>query len=98
MFSLFSVQHILSIFVHSRANHKLLLYGIYLFIGIRLNFKITSIILYFLFSIYCLDITVPGFKVFAKTSPNARFHFSVSENDRFGLVFAKTGSIYLGNG
>jgi hypothetical protein len=32
--------------------------------------------------------------VFAKTSQNARF--LLSENERFGLVFVKTGSIYLG--
>ncbi len=32
--------------------------------------------------------------VFAKTSQNARFLFS--ENERFGLVFVKTGSINSG--
>ncbi len=32
--------------------------------------------------------------VFAKTSQNARF--LLSENERFGLVFVKTGSINLG--
>jgi hypothetical protein len=32
--------------------------------------------------------------VFAKTSQNARF--LLSENDRFGLVFVKTGSINSG--
>jgi hypothetical protein len=34
--------------------------------------------------------------VFAKTSQNARF--LLSENERFGLVFAKTGSINSGTG
>jgi hypothetical protein len=34
--------------------------------------------------------------VFAKTSQNARF--LLSENDRFGLVFVKTGSINSGTG
>ncbi len=34
--------------------------------------------------------------VFAKTSQNARF--LLSENERFGLVFVKTGSINLGTG
>jgi hypothetical protein len=34
--------------------------------------------------------------VFAKTSP--RRSFSVIENERFGLVFAKTGSINSGTG
>jgi hypothetical protein len=34
--------------------------------------------------------------VFAKTSQNARF--LLSENERFGLVFVKTGSINLGIG
>ncbi len=32
--------------------------------------------------------------VFAKTSQNARF--PISENERFGLVFVKTGSINSG--
>jgi hypothetical protein len=34
--------------------------------------------------------------VFAKTSQNARF--LSSENERFGLVFVKTGSINSGTG
>jgi hypothetical protein len=34
--------------------------------------------------------------VFAKTSQNARF--LLSENERFGLVFVKTGSINSGTG
>ncbi len=34
--------------------------------------------------------------VFAKTSQYARF--LLSENERFGLVFVKTGSINLGKG
>jgi hypothetical protein len=34
--------------------------------------------------------------VFAKTSQNARF--LLSENERFGLVFVKTGSINSGIG
>ncbi len=34
--------------------------------------------------------------VFAKTSQNARF--LLSENERFGLVFVKTGSINSGKG
>jgi len=34
--------------------------------------------------------------VFAKTSQNARF--LLRENERFGLVFVKTGSINLGIG
>ncbi len=34
--------------------------------------------------------------VFAKTSQNARF--LLSENERFGLVFVKTGSIISGTG
>ncbi len=34
--------------------------------------------------------------VFTKTSQNARF--LLSENERFGLVFVKTGSINSGNG
>ncbi len=34
--------------------------------------------------------------VFAKTSKNARF--LLSENERFGLVFVKTGSINSGIG
>jgi hypothetical protein len=34
--------------------------------------------------------------VFAKTSQNARF--LLSENDHFGLVFVKTGSISSGTG
>ncbi len=34
--------------------------------------------------------------VFAKTSQNARF--ILSENERFGLVFVKTGSINSGTG
>jgi hypothetical protein len=42
---------------------------------------------------YC---TVPEFidPVFAKTSPERSF--SMTENERFGLVFAKTGSINSG--
>jgi hypothetical protein len=46
-------------------------------------------------SILC---TVPEIKdpVFAKTSQNARF--LLSENERFGLVFVKTGSINSGTG
>jgi hypothetical protein len=42
--------------------------------------------------------TVPEFidPVFAKTSQNARF--LLSENERFGLVFVKTGSINSGTG
>jgi hypothetical protein len=41
---------------------------------------------------------VPKIKdpVFAKTSQNARF--LLSENERFGLVFVKTGSINSGTG
>jgi hypothetical protein len=41
---------------------------------------------------------VPEIKdpVFAKTSQNARF--LLSENERFGLVFVKTGSINSGTG
>ncbi len=41
---------------------------------------------------------VPEFidPVFAKTSPKRSF--SVIENERFGLVFAKTGSIISGTG
>jgi hypothetical protein len=41
---------------------------------------------------------VPEFidSVFVKTSPNRSF--SVSENERFGLVFAKSGSINSGTG
>ncbi len=35
-------------------------------------------------------------RVFAKTSQNARF--LLSENERFGLVFVKTGSINSGTG
>ncbi len=34
--------------------------------------------------------------VFAKTSQNA--HFLLSENERFGVVFMKTGSINSGTG
>jgi hypothetical protein len=34
--------------------------------------------------------------VFAKTNQNARF--LLSENERFGLVFVKTGSINSGTG
>ncbi len=34
--------------------------------------------------------------VFAKTSPKRSF--SITENDRFGLVFVKTGSINSGTG
>ncbi len=43
--------------------------------------------------LYC---TVPEFidPVFTKTSPKRSF--SVTQNERFGLVFAKTGSIILG--
>ena len=45
-----------------------------------------------------LNFTVPEFidPVFAKTSQNARF--LLSENERFGLVFVKTGSINSGTG
>jgi hypothetical protein len=41
---------------------------------------------------------VPEFidSVFTKTSPKRSF--SVIQNERFGLVFAKTGSIILGTG
>jgi hypothetical protein len=44
------------------------------------------------------DIQVPEIidPVFAKTSQNARF--LLSENERFGLVFVKTGSINPGKG
>ncbi len=43
-----------------------------------------------------LHTTVPEIidPVFAKTSQNARF--LLSENERFGLVFVKTGSINSG--
>jgi hypothetical protein len=34
--------------------------------------------------------------VFAKTSPKRSF--SITENERFGLVFVKTGSLNLGIG
>ncbi len=42
--------------------------------------------------------TVPEFTdpVFAKTSPKRSF--SIIENERFGLVFAKTGSMNSGTG
>jgi hypothetical protein len=42
--------------------------------------------------------SVPEFidPVFAETSQNARF--LLSENERFGLVFVKTGSINSGTG
>ncbi len=45
-----------------------------------------------------LDGSVPEFinPVFAKTSPKRAF--SVIENEHFGLVFAKTGSINSGAG
>ncbi len=45
-----------------------------------------------------VDKTVPEIidPVFAKTSQNARF--LLSENERFGLVFVKTGSINSGTG
>ncbi len=45
-----------------------------------------------------LECTVPEFKdpVFAKTSPKRSF--SMTENERFGLVFRKTGSINSGTG
>ncbi len=45
-----------------------------------------------------LKTTVPEIidPVFAKTSQNARF--LLSENERFGLVFVKTGSINSGTG
>ncbi len=48
---------------------------------------------HFTFSYTC---TVPEFidQVFAKTSPKRSF--SITENDRFGLVFVKTGSINSG--
>jgi hypothetical protein len=45
--------------------------------------------------------SVPEFiePVFAKTSPKGPKHsFSVIENERFGLVFAKTGFINSGTG
>jgi hypothetical protein len=47
---------------------------------------------------YMKDTTVPEIidPVFAKTSQNARF--LLSENERFGLVFVKTGSINSGTG
>ncbi len=43
-------------------------------------------------------LSVPEFidPVFAKTSQNARF--LLSKNERFGLVFVKTGSINSGTG
>ncbi len=49
-------------------------------------------------SIDRLSIPVPEIidPVFAKTSQNARF--LLSENERFGLVFVKTGSINSGTG
>jgi hypothetical protein len=45
-----------------------------------------------------LTLPVPEFidRVFTKTSPKRSF--SVMENERFGLVFAKTGSINSGTG
>jgi hypothetical protein len=45
-----------------------------------------------------ISISVPEFidAVFAKTSPKRSF--SVIQNERFGLVFAKTGSIISGTG
>jgi hypothetical protein len=47
---------------------------------------------------YSFKIPVPEIidRVFAKTSQNARF--LLSENERFGLVFVKTGSINSGTG
>jgi hypothetical protein len=47
-------------------------------------------------SLFCLSSAVPEIidPVFAKTSQNARF--LLSENERFGLVFVKTGSINSG--
>ncbi len=49
-----------------------------------------------LVSKYCIRSPVPEIidPVFAKTSQNARF--LLSENERFGLVFVKTGSINSG--
>jgi hypothetical protein len=46
----------------------------------------------------CMYTSVPEIidPVFAKTSQNARF--LLSENERFGLVFVKTGSINSGTG
>ncbi len=45
-----------------------------------------------------IECLVPEFidQVFAKTSPKRLF--SVTENERFGLVFAKIGSISSGTG
>ncbi len=50
---------------------------------------------FFLFTVFG---PVPEFidPVFAKTSQNARF--LLSENERFGLVFVKTGSLNSGTG
>jgi hypothetical protein len=47
---------------------------------------------------YTLNNSVPESidQVFTKTSPKRSF--SVIQNERFGLVFAKTGSIFLGTG
>ncbi len=42
----------------------------------------------------CIAVTEIIDNVFAKTSQNARF--LLSENERFGLVFVKTGSINSG--
>jgi hypothetical protein len=41
---------------------------------------------------------MPEFRdqVFTKTSPKGSF--SITENERFGLVFAKTGSVNSGTG
>jgi len=49
-------------------------------------------------SLYCGDTSVPEFidPVFAKTSPKRSF--SMTEYERFGLVFAKTGSINSSTG
>jgi hypothetical protein len=49
-----------------------------------------------LFGLHVHSCTVPEIidPVFAKTSQNARF--LLSENERFGLVFVKTGSINSG--
>jgi hypothetical protein len=56
-----------------------------------MNIKIY--ILYIRYSYPVPEIIDP---VFAKTSQNARF--LLSENERFGLVFVKTGSINSGTG
>jgi hypothetical protein len=47
-----------------------------------------------LFGLLCTTVPEIIDHVFAKTSQNARF--LLSENERFGLVFVKTGSINSG--